>query len=334
MERQETILVTGTGGFIGYHLSKELLARGHNVVGVDVFNDYYPVCIKEARSSELRQNKAFTERRLDLCDGKAFDQVFKDHKIDKVCHLAAQAGVRYSLEHPMAYEESNLKAFLNVLESVRHNKSPRLVYASSSSVYGGNTKVPFSESDRVDNPVSLYAATKKANELMAHAYSHLFKFQTIGLRFFSVYGTFGRPDMALWIFTEKIMRGEKIKVFNHGKMKRDFTYVGDIVKGICGSLFTEGLAQCEIFNLGNHRSENLMDMISIIEKELGREAIKEMCPLQPGDVPESFADIELAQKKLGFSPTTPIAVGIPEFVKWYKAHPQLAEEVVKSRKNG
>ena len=333
MERQETILVTGTGGFIGFHLSKELLARGHNVVGVDVFNDYYPVCIKEARSAELRESRAFTEVRTDLCDGAAFDKIFKDCKIDKVCHLAAQAGVRYSLSHPMVYEESNLKAFLNVLESVRHNKVQKLVYASSSSVYGGNTKVPFAESDRVDNPVSLYAATKKANELMAHAYSHLYKFQTIGLRFFSVYGTWGRPDMALWIFTEKIIRGEKIKVFNHGKMKRDFTYVGDIVKGICGALFTEGLEQAEIFNLGNHRSENLMDMISIIEKEVGRDAVKEMCPLQPGDVPESFADIELAQRKLGFSPTTPISVGIPEFVRWYKEHSVLTEEVIKSRRN-
>ena len=333
MENKETILVTGTGGFIGYHLSKELLSRGHKVVGVDLFNDYYPVCIKEARSAELKQNKAFTEVRANICDGRAFDNIFKNHDVDKVCHLAAQAGVRYSLEHPMAYEESNLKAFLNVLEAVRHNKIKKLVYASSSSVYGGNTKIPFSESDRVDNPVSLYAATKKANELMAHSYSHLYKFQTIGLRFFSVYGTWGRPDMALWIFTEKIMRGEKIKVFNHGNMKRDFTYVGDIVKGVCSTLFTEGLEQYEIFNLGNHRSEKLMDMISIIEKEIGRDAVKEMCPLQPGDVPESFADIELAQRKLGFCPATPISVGIPEFVKWYKEHHKLAEEVVKSRQN-
>ena len=332
MDQKETILVTGTGGFIGYHLSKELLSKGHEVIGVDVFNDYYPLCIKEARSAELKAIRGFSEHRIDICDGNAFDGVFQNNKINRVCHLAAQAGVRYSIDHPMAYEESNIRAFLNVLESVRHHKIPRLVYASSSSVYGGNTNVPFSESDRVDPPVSLYAATKKANELMAHSYSHLYKFQSIGLRFFSVYGTWGRPDMALWLFTEKIIKGEKIKVFNYGKMKRDFTYVGDIVKGISAALFKEGLEQYEIFNLGNHRSENLMDMVSIIEKEIGKEAVKEMCPLQPGDVPESFANIELAQKKLGFSPTTPISVGIPEFVKWYKEHSALVENVIRTRK--
>ena len=330
MERQETILVTGTGGFIGFHLSKELLARGHNVVGVDVFNDYYPVCIKEARSAVLRESRTFTEVRADLCDGSTFDKIFKDCKIDKVCHLAAQAGVRYSLSHPMVYEESNLKAFLNVLESVRHNKVQKLVYASSSSVYGGNTKVPFAESDRVDNPVSLYAATKKANELMAHAYSHLYKFQTIGLRFFSVYGTWGRPDMAYFLFTKAILENRPIKVYNQGKMMRDFTYIDDIVEGVIRVINhppqqelnkTAGnLAPYKIYNIGNNKPVELEYFIHVIEDCLGKKAVKEYLPLQSGDMLETFADVDDLIREIGFRPSTRVEDGIAEFVKWFKAY--------------
>lgn len=324
-------MVTGSAGFIGFHLSSELLKRGHNVMGVDNFNDYYAVELKEKRSEVLRQHDSYSEQRLDLCDLDRLDQLFKSRKIDKVCNLAAQAGVRYSLEHPHTYERCNLQAFLNVLEMVRHHGVERIVYASSSSVYGGNKKVPFSETDNVDSPVSLYAATKKANELIAHSYSHLYGFQSIGLRFFSVYGPWGRPDMALWIFSENISNGKKIKVFNHGNMRRDFTYVDDIVNGVCASLFNDNLEQYEIFNLGNHRSEQLLKMISIIEDELGQKADMEMLPMQPGDVPESFADIDKARKKLGYEPKTPIEVGIPNFIRWYKEHSDIAERVVKLR---
>jgi UDP-glucuronate 4-epimerase len=251
--------------------------------------------------------------------------------VDKICNLAAQAGVRYSILKPMTYEEYNLKGFLNILEMSRRHSIKRLVYASSSSVYGGNTKIPFSETDNVDSPVSLYAATKKANELMAHSYTHLFGFQSVGLRFFSVYGPWGRPDMALWIFTENITRNRKIPVFNYGDMRRDFTYIDDIVQGICASLFKDGLEQYEIFNLGNHRSEKLLDMINIIEDCLGMKANMEMLPIQPGDVPESFADIEKAETKLDYKPHTPISEGIPAFIRWYRENPGLAEAVIKTR---
>ncbi len=324
---KKTILVTGSAGFIGFHLSRELLRQGYRVLGVDNLNDYYAPELKEKRSAVLCESSSFIEKRLDLCDYNQLDSLLKEVKVDRICHLAAQAGVRYSLDNPLAYERSNLLAFLNILEATRHHNVPRLVYASSSSVYGGNKDIPFSESDNVDAPVSLYAATKKANELMAHAYTHLYGFQTVGLRFFSVYGTWGRPDMALWIFTENIMRGKKIKVFNNGDMRRDFTYVDDIVKGVCASLFKDNLNQYEIFNLGNHRSEQLMDMISIIEDELGIKAEKEMLPLQPGDVPESFANIDKAQEKLGFKPETPISIGIPNFIRWYKEHSELTSRI-------
>ena len=336
MEKQETILVTGTGGFIGYHLSKELLSRGHKVVGVDLFNDYYPVCIKEARSAELKQNKAFTEVRIDICDGIAFDNIFKNHDIDKVCHLAAQAGVRYSLSHPMVYEESNLKAFLNVLESVRHNKIKRLVYASSSSVYGGNTKVPFAESDRVDNPVSLYAATKKANELMAHSYAELYGIPCTGLRFFTVYGPWGRPDMALFIFTRAILEGKPIDVYNRGNTRRDFTYIDDIVEGVVRVIDKipqpdprwdkfhpdpgGSFAPYRIYNIGNNRPVLLTDFIGILEDCLGRRAVKNMLPLQPGDVVETCADVDELMRDVGFRPKTPIEEGIKKFIAWYRSY--------------
>jgi UDP-glucuronate 4-epimerase len=328
---RETILVTGSAGFIGFHVSKEILAAGHRVVGVDCFNDYYPVAIKEARSAELRKNPDFIERRIDLCDAKALNEIFKDLKPDRICNLAAQAGVRYSLINPLAYEKSNAEAFLNILEAARHNNVKRVVFASSSSVYGGNTKLPFSETDRVDNPLSLYAATKKYNELMAHSYTHLFGLQTVGLRFFNAYGPWGRPDAAMWLFVEAIRAGRKIKVFNHGKMRRDFTYVEDIAKGVLSAIFTEGLDKNEIINLGNHRSEELMSVIEIIENELGMKAEKEMLPMQPGDIPESYADIERARKKLGFEPKTNVSVGVPNFVRWLSAHPELAKVAAGSR---
>lgn len=323
MSDSKHILVTGSAGFIGFSLCQKLLEQGHNVIGIDNFNDYYAVGLKEARAEILRKYPTFAEKRIDLADKKALQQVFQGFSFSKICHLAAQAGVRYSLTHPDVYEQSNLAGFLNILEMTRHFKIPRLVYASSSSVYGGNTKMPFAEADRVDTPVSLYAATKKANELMAHAYSHLFGFQSIGLRFFTVYGPWGRPDMAMWLFVKAIKAGQPIKVFNHGNMKRDFTFIDDIVNGVCGALFAEGLDQYEIFNLGNHRSEHLMEMIGIIEKELGIEAKKDLMPLQPGDVPESFADIEKARTKLGFHPETSIKRGIPKFIAWYNDHPEF-----------
>jgi UDP-glucuronate 4-epimerase len=327
----ETILVTGSAGFIGNHMAMTLLAEGHTVVGVDNFNDYYPTALKEARAARLRAFPGYHERRLDLGDLAALEAVFSEFRIDRVCHLAAQAGVRYSLEHPHVYEQSNLAGFLNILEMVRHHGGPRLVYASSSSVYGGNTKIPFAESDPVDHPISLYAATKKANELMAHCYSHLFGFQSIGLRFFTVYGPWGRPDMAMWLFAEAILAGKPIQVFNHGNMKRDFTYIDDIVQGVHAALFAEDLARYEVFNLGNHRSEDLLHMIALIEQAFGRKAEKIMLPLQPGDVPETCADIALARQKLGFEPRTPIDRGIPAFVDWYRQHADLVAQIRNAR---
>ena len=311
------ILVTGSAGFIGYHLSTSLLADGHEIVGYDNFNDYYSVQLKRDRTAELLKHDKFTLIEADLCDYEKLQKCFKENQFDLVCHLAAQAGVRYSITHPFVYQKANLESFLNILEACRHAKIGRLVYASSSSVYGGNKKLPFSEKDSVDSPISLYAATKKANELMAHTYSHLYDMQTVGLRFFTVYGPWGRPDMAMWLFTKAMLAGEPIKVFNYGKMERDFTFVADIVTGIKGSLFSDGLEKYEIFNLGNHQSENLMEMINMIATELNIEPKMEMLPMQPGDVAATFADIDAARSKLGYEPTTPIANGIPQFIKWY-----------------
>ncbi|NOY75857.1 MAG: NAD-dependent epimerase/dehydratase family protein [Kiritimatiellaeota bacterium] len=325
------VLVTGSAGFIGYNLTLELLSRGCRVIGVDNFNDYYSVALKEKRSETLRGNGGYVERRMDLRSIEDLNFIFREFRVERVCHLAAQAGVRYSLDHPHVYEQSNLAAFLNILEAVRHNGVPRLVYASSSSVYGGNTKIPFSESDRVDTPVSLYAATKKANELMAHCYTHLYGFQSVGLRFFTVYGPWGRPDMAMWLFTEAIKSGKPIKVFNNGDMRRDFTYVDDIVKGVVAAVFADGLDDYEVFNLGNNKSEHLMDMIGVLERSLGKVAEKEFLPLQPGDVPETAADIDKARAKLGFEPETSIDEGIPEFVAWYEEHSDLTSEIARSR---
>ena len=325
------ILVTGSAGFIGYNLCADLLARGYKVVGVDNFNDYYSVALKEKRSEILRENSDFTERRIDLCSLDDLNAIFREFRVARVCHLAAQAGVRYSIEHPHVYERSNLAAFLNILEVVRHNQVSRLVYASSSSVYGGNTKSPFSEDDRVDTPISLYAATKKANELMAHCYSHLYGFQSVGLRFFTVYGPWGRPDMAMWLFTEAIKAGKPIKVFNNGDMRRDFTYVDDIIQGVRAAIFADGLDQYEVFNLGNNKSEHLMEMIGMVEKSLNATAEKEFLPLQPGDVPETVADIDKAHTKLGFEPKTSIDKGIPAFVSWYEKHSDLTSEIARLR---
>ncbi len=312
------IFVTGAAGFIGSYVAGSLLDDGHEVVGFDNFNDYYDVSLKEARFQGLENRDGFTMIRGDLTDLQLLTSNFQQHKFDRVCHLAAQAGVRYSIENPGAYQKSNLEGHLNILEACRHAKIERLVYASSSSVYGGNEKVPFGEDDPVDHPVSLYAATKKANELMSHTYTHLYGLQTVGLRFFTVYGPKGRPDMAYWLFTEAMLKGETLKVFNHGKMERDFTYIDDIVSGVKASLFADGLEPYEIFNLGNNQPENLMEFIQTLADALGVEPKMEMLPMQAGDVPITFADISKAQQKLGYQPTTSMAEGLGRFVEWYK----------------
>lgn len=314
-------LVTGTAGFIGYHVATHLLERGDEVVGLDNFNAYYDPTIKEARNARLTAHPTFRVVRANLADTDAVNRLFaEEEEFDKVCNLAAQAGVRWSLDHPHDYMQANLVGYLNILEACRHHGKPRLVYASSSSVYGGNTRLPFSEADRVDTPVSLYAASKKANELMAHCYSHLYDMQTVGLRFFTVYGPWGRPDMAMWLFAKAILAGQPIQVFNNGDMQRDFTYVDDIVKGIVGALDSPGLDRYEVFNLGNHRSENLLDVIALLEKELGKKAQRELLPMQPGDVKATYADIDKARRKLGFEPITPVAQGVPRFIKWYREY--------------
>lgn len=314
------IFVTGTAGFIGSNVAHALLNAGHEVVGLDNFNDYYQVSLKEQRHAGLEERDGYIGIRGDLADYDLLQGLFSEHKPDRVCHLAAQAGVRYSLENPFAYEQSNLAGHLNILECCRHFNIDRLVYASSSSVYGGNTKIPFSEDDPVDHPVSLYAATKKANELMTHSYTHLYGFQSIGLRFFTVYGPAGRPDMAYWLFTDAMLRGEAIKVFNNGDMQRDFTYIDDIVQGVLASLFAEGLAQYEIFNLGNNQPEQLMDMIAYLGEALNIEPQMKMLPMQPGDVHITYADITKAQAKLNYQPTTSLKEGLAKFVDWYKVN--------------
>jgi UDP-glucuronate 4-epimerase len=314
------ILVTGSAGFIGSHMVTALVNEGHHVVGLDNFNNYYSVQLKRDRHALLTALPNYTGIEGDLCDYPLLTRLFKEHNFDVVCHLAAQAGVRYSLTNPFVYGKSNLEGFINILEACRHARTPRLVYASSSSVYGGNTKLPFSESDTVDHPVSLYAATKKANELMAHTYTHLYGIQTIGLRFFTVYGSWYRPDMALWLFTESMLAGNPIKVFNNGNMRRDFTYIDDIVAGVNSALFRPGLAPYEVFNLGNHQAEKLMDMIHVLSSALGAEPKMDLLPMQPGDVEATYADVSLAGAKLGFKPTTSIEQGIPKFVEWYREY--------------
>ena len=322
-----TYLVTGTAGFIGFHTARKLLDDGHTVVGYDNLNDYYPVVLKQARHAQLKSVRTFTAIEADLCDVKKLEEVVAAHKPEVFCHLAAQAGVRYSLTNPLAYERSNLLAFLNVLEVCRHRKIRRLVYASSSSVYGGNKELPFSETQPVDRPISLYAATKRSNELMAHVYTHLFGLQTIGLRFFTVYGPWGRPDMAMWLFTEAMTQGKPIELYNYGEMQRDFTYVDDAVSGVIASMQVDGLDAYEIFNLGNHRAEDLMHLIGMLEKELGVEAKKKLVAMQPGDVPATYADIGRARAKLGFEPVTLVEAGVHKFVQWYKSHADLIQKI-------
>jgi len=314
----EKILVTGAAGFIGFHLSKSLLDDGYNVLGIDNVNDYYDPKLKWARLDILKKYKNFNFKRIDISDRDTLTTAFEKFKPQKVVNLAAQAGVRYSLTNPYAYMESNLVGLLNIIELCRHNNVEGLIYASSSSVYGGNEKIPFSIEDRVDNPISLYAATKKANELIANSYSHLYGLHTTGLRFFTVYGPWGRPDMAMFIFTRKILAEEPIPVFNNGNMKRDFTYIDDIVSGTRAAI--DKNYQCEIFNLGIHKSEQLLDMISLIEKKLGKIAEIKFLPMQPGDVKESFADIQYSFEKLGFEPKTSIEEGISLFISWYKEY--------------
>jgi len=315
---EQKILITGSAGFIGFHLCKSLLNDDCEVLGIDNINDYYDPNLKIDRLDELRSYKNFKFEKADIADKNSITEPFQSFKPEKVVNLAAQAGVRYSIENPYAYMESNLVGFLNIIELCRHNDVGGLIYASSSSVYGGNTKIPFSAEDCVDNPISLYAASKKSNELIANAYSHLYGLHTTGLRYFTVYGPWGRPDMAMFIFTRKILAGEPITVFNHGNMKRDFTYIDDIIAGTRAAI--DKNYKCEIFNLGNHKSEQLMDMIALIEKELNKKAIIEFKPMQPGDAQESFADIVKSQEKLNFIPKTTINVGIPNFINWFKSY--------------
>jgi len=312
------VLVTGCAGFIGFHLAKHLLERGDTVIGYDNVCDYYDVSLKRSRLDILNALDGFTFHRADLVDRKALDRVMDEHAPDKFVNLAAQAGVRYSLDHPEVYIDSNLVGFLNVLETCRHHDSTDLVYASSSSVYGGNTKIPFSVEDSVDSPISLYAATKKSNELMAHVYSHLYDMNTTGLRFFTVYGPYGRPDMALFKFTRAIIAGEPIDVYNFGKMQRDFTYIDDIVAGVTASI--DRPFRYEVFNLGNNQPSDLEYFISLIEKELGMKAERNYRPMQPGDVPATFADIEHSRKLLGFEPRTSLEEGVKRFTGWYREY--------------
>ena len=315
------ILITGFAGFIGFHTAREFLRRGWNVVGIDNFCDYYDVQLKRDRAALLEGQPGFSARELDICNLAGLQNLFTEESPDVVLNLAAQPGVRYSITHPFVYQKTNLEGFLNILECCRHAaKVPKLVYASSSSVYGGNKKMPFEESDKVDNPVSLYAATKKANELMAHTYSHLYGMQTIGLRFFTVYGAWYRPDMALSLFADAMLHGRPIKVFNHGDMMRDFTFVDDIVDGIVRVVESKALPTYEIFNIGNHRSEKLLDVINVLAESLGVEPKMEMLPMQPGDVYATYASIEKLDKAVGYEPKTTIREGIPVFAKWYKEY--------------
>lgn len=330
------ILVTGAAGFIGFHLCRRYLARGDDVAGLDNLNDYYDVRLKQDRLSRLQSEAWFTFHRLDLADREGVSRLFSSEPFDVVVHLAAQAGVRYSLLNPAAYIDSNLVGFANILEGCRHTEVKHLVYASSSSVYGANTKMPFSVHDNVDHPVSLYAATKKANELMAHTYSHLYGLPTTGLRFFTVYGPWGRPDMALFLFTDAILAGRPIDVFNHGRMRRDFTYVDDIVEGVVRisdriptpdadwSAETPDPATSRVpyrlYNIGNNQPVELLHVIDVLERSLGRKAEKTLLPMQPGDVPETFADIDDLARDVGFRPHTSIEDGIAKFVDWYRGY--------------
>ncbi|UTA47381.1 NAD-dependent epimerase [Simiduia sp. 21SJ11W-1] len=328
------ILVTGAAGFIGSTLAHRLLDRGDDVLGIDNLNDYYDVTLKHARLARLTEREGFQFEQLSIEDKSALDKAYKRYQPDRVVNLAAQAGVRYSLENPQAYLDANITGFLNILEACRHMGTEHLVYASSSSVYGANTAMPFSVHNNVDHPVSLYAASKKTNELMAHTYSHLFDIPTTGLRFFTVYGPWGRPDMALFIFTRKILAGEPIDVFNYGNHRRDFTYIDDIVEGVIRTLDhtaprnerwsgdtpdpATSKAPFRLYNIGSNNPTELLRYIEILEQCLGKKATKNLLPLQPGDVPDTYADVDALMEDVHYKPTTPIEVGVEKFVKWYR----------------
>ena len=332
------VLVTGAAGFIGFHVAARLLARGDSVIGLDNINAYYDVRLKQARLAQLNHQARFTFHKLDLVDRAGMADLFQRHQPERVVHLAAQAGVRHSLTNPHAYVESNLVGFLNIIEGCRATQTAHLVYASSSSVYGANTTMPFSVHHNVDHPVSLYAASKKANELMAHTYSHLYGLPTTGLRFFTVYGPWGRPDMALFVFTRAILAGEPIAVFNNGRMRRDFTYIDDIVEGVVRVLDSvpqpnpewsgqapdpgTSSAPYRLYNIGNNQPVGLLDFITMLEECLGRTAKKNFQPLQAGDVPETYADVDDLARAVGFRPATPLREGIARFVEWYRAYYQ------------
>ncbi|RMG31230.1 MAG: NAD-dependent epimerase [Gammaproteobacteria bacterium] len=329
------VLITGSAGFIGSALALRLLERGDEVIGVDNLNDYYDVSLKEARLARTLEYPGYTDVRADIADREAMEAVFRTHRPQRVVNLAAQAGVRYSLENPHAYVDTNLVGFLNILEGCRHYGVEHLVFASSSSVYGANTRMPFSVHDNVDHPVSLYAASKKANELMAHTYSHLYGLPTTGLRFFTVYGPWGRPDMALFLFTRKILAGEPIDVFNYGKHRRDFTYIDDIVEGVVRVLdripepnpdwsgdapdAASSKAPYRLYNIGNHQPVELMHYIEVLEDCLGKKAEKNLLPLQPGDVPDTYADVSDLVRDIGYRPSTSVEEGVRKFVDWYRA---------------
>ena len=314
----QTVLITGVCGFIGFHLANSLLKDGYKVAGIDNINNYYDVNLKYERLKILKENISFKFYKLDISDKSILDTTFKLIKPNKVVNLAAQAGVRYSLENPNIYIDSNISGFMNILECCRYNKIDGLIYASSSSVYGSNKKVPFSVEDRVSKPISIYAASKLANELMAHSYSHLFNLKTTGLRFFTVYGPWGRPDMAMYIFAKQILNNETIKVFNNGNMKRDFTYIDDIINGIRAAI--DKNYNCEVFNLGNNKTENLLDMVKLIESNLGLKAKIEFEGMQKGDVENTYADIEYSRDMLDYNPETFINNGIPKFISWFKKY--------------
>ncbi|RTZ99687.1 MAG: capsular biosynthesis protein CpsI [Deltaproteobacteria bacterium] len=332
----QKVLVTGAAGFIGFHLSRRLLGKGCHVIGLDNMNDYYDIGLKKARLKILGTSDHFTFEQIDLADLKAVEKLFGQHSFDVVVNLAAQAGVRYSLVNPHAYVASNLAGFVHLLESCRYQKVKHLVFASSSSVYGANTNMPFSVHDNVDHPVSMYAATKKSNELMAHSYSHLYGLPCTGLRFFTVYGPWGRPDMALFLFTKAILDDQPIKVFNEGKMQRDFTYIDDIVEGVIRIMGKRpepnpdwtgdhpdpgtSYAPYRIYNIGNNQPVSLTEFIGAIEKALGKKAKRELLPMQPGDVPATFADIDDLIKDVGFKPATPLEEGIAQFIQWYREY--------------
>jgi len=336
---RNAVLVTGAAGFIGFHVAERLLSGGREVVGLDIVNNYYDPRLKEARLDILRRHPNFSFVKLDLADRATTKSLFAQHRFPVVVHLAAQAGVRYSLENPHAYIDANIEGFINVLEGCRHNGCDHLLFASSSSVYGANTKLPFSVHDNVDHPISLYAASKKANELMAHTYSHLYRLPATGLRFFTVYGPWGRPDMAMYLFAKAIVEGTPIRLFNHGRMRRDFTYVDDVSQAIVrlmdrppqGNPNWSGASPdpatstgpWKVYNIGNNNPEELMHVVALLEKEFGRTAAKEMLPMQPGDVPATYADIEDLARAIGFRPATTIENGVARFAKWYRDYHSL-----------